>query len=206
MRGAALLVPALGGGSAGTLLLLTGPSPASALALLREPGAAGEPTALLVAAVASIAHVLALWLASTVLLTLAGRLPGLTGRACGAVVRCVAPPVVRRAVELVLGLGLAAGAVGASPAVADVPTPAATAVAAPADLDWPTPPTSRPPVLVAPGDTLWGPARQDLVATGTTAPTNAQIAREWPRWWSANRDVVGADPDLVLPGTWLSPP
>jgi nucleoid-associated protein YgaU len=36
--------------------------------------------------------------------------------------------------------------------------------------------------------------------------TNAQIAQAWPRWWSANRAAVGADPDLIHPGLSLTPP
>jgi nucleoid-associated protein YgaU len=51
---------------------------------------------------------------------------------------------------------------------------------------------TRPPdagrVVVA-GDTLWGIAGAD-----------------WPRWYAANRALVGPDPDLIRPGQRLAPP
>ena len=34
----------------------------------------------------------------------------------------------------------------------------------------------------------------------------AEIAREWPRWYAANRSVIGHDPDRLLPGQLLLPP
>lgn len=91
------------------------------------------------------------------------------------------------------------------------------------DLGWiPTAPAPRPgdlsvlgerpqvrkssseetPVIVRRGDTLWDIAARHL---GEGA-TDAQIARVWPRWWAANREVIGPDPDLILPGTRLVPP
>ena len=57
-------------------------------------------------------------------------------------------------------------------------------------------------VVVRRGDTLWHLAARSL---GPGAAT-AEIAAEWPRWWRANRDVIGADPDLLLPGTRLRAP
>ena len=93
--------------------------------------------------------------------------------------------------------------------------PAASPAAAWPDL---TPPTSQPvpnppstrwagteadgTVVVAPGDTLWEIAARYL---GPNA-TDEQIAAEWPRWWAANRDVIGPDPNLILPGQRLVPP
>jgi nucleoid-associated protein YgaU len=32
------------------------------------------------------------------------------------------------------------------------------------------------------------------------------VAASWPRWYAANRRVIGADPDLILPGQILRPP
>jgi hypothetical protein len=32
------------------------------------------------------------------------------------------------------------------------------------------------------------------------------VARTWPRWYAANRDAIGPDPDLLRPGTVLHPP
>jgi len=68
--------------------------------------------------------------------------------------------------------------------------------------------TPRPPdhagdeVVVQRGDTLWSIAARHLGA----GATDDEITREWPRWWSANRGVVGDDPDLIKPGQRLAPP
>lgn len=57
-------------------------------------------------------------------------------------------------------------------------------------------------VVVRPGDTLWGIAASGL---GPDAD-DAAVASEWPRWYAANRHVVGDDPDLIHPGDRLRPP
>jgi resuscitation-promoting factor RpfA len=57
-------------------------------------------------------------------------------------------------------------------------------------------------VVVRRGDSLWQIAARALSGDAT----DAEIATEWPRWYEANRDVVGDDPDLLLPGTVLRPP
>lgn len=57
-------------------------------------------------------------------------------------------------------------------------------------------------VVVRRGDSLWDIAARHL---GPQADA-AEVAREWPRWHQANRDLIGADPDLILPGQQLSPP
>lgn len=54
-------------------------------------------------------------------------------------------------------------------------------------------------VTVHRGDTLWGIAAAHL---GPHA-SEADIAREWPRWYAANRAVIGDDPDLILAGQVL---
>ena len=59
-----------------------------------------------------------------------------------------------------------------------------------------------PVVVVEPGDCLWRIAAEHL-PPGAGA---ARVAAEWPRWWAANRDVVGPDPDLILPGQHLRAP
>jgi nucleoid-associated protein YgaU len=61
-------------------------------------------------------------------------------------------------------------------------------------------------VVVQPGDSLWGLAEQALQERQQAAPTDSQVAAAWPAWWSANREAVGDDPDLLLPGTVLQPP
>lgn len=57
-------------------------------------------------------------------------------------------------------------------------------------------------VVVRRGDSLWVIAARHLPArTG-----HAAVARAWPRWYAANRDVVGSDPDLIRPGQRLRAP
>lgn len=60
----------------------------------------------------------------------------------------------------------------------------------------------RPGVVVRRGDTLWAIARQHL---GPGA-TDAEVAQDWPRWHRANQDVIGPDPDRLLPGMVLQAP
>ena len=69
-------------------------------------------------------------------------------------------------------------------------------------------PTPRPRacahdlVTVRRGDTLWSITRRHL---GREA-TDLEVAREWPRWYAANRAVVGDDPNAIRPGQLLRPP
>jgi hypothetical protein len=56
--------------------------------------------------------------------------------------------------------------------------------------------------VVRRGDALWDIAARRL---GPDA-TQADVAREWPRWYAANRTVIGADPNLIRPGERLQPP
>ncbi len=57
-------------------------------------------------------------------------------------------------------------------------------------------------VVVRRGDCLWTLAARHL---GPGA-SPARVAAQWPRWWQANRARIGADPDLLLPGTRLRVP
>jgi nucleoid-associated protein YgaU len=57
-------------------------------------------------------------------------------------------------------------------------------------------------VVVHTGDSLWAIAQREL----GTAATQRQVASAWPRWWSANRDVIGDDPDVIHPGDRLTAP
>ncbi len=63
-------------------------------------------------------------------------------------------------------------------------------------------PTDRTEVVVQRGDTLWGLVAAHL---GPDA-LDAEVAAAWPRWYAANRAVIGADPDLLLPGQVLQVP
>ena len=58
------------------------------------------------------------------------------------------------------------------------------------------------PVAVAPGDTLWGLARDSLPA----GSSDAEIDRWWRSIYAHNRAVVGPDPDLLRPGQRLRLP
>lgn len=57
-------------------------------------------------------------------------------------------------------------------------------------------------VTVRQGDTLWDIAARHL---GHQA-TDTDVAEEWPRWYAANRDLIGPDPDLIQPGQLLLAP
>jgi nucleoid-associated protein YgaU len=55
------------------------------------------------------------------------------------------------------------------------------------------------------GDTLWGIAKH-ILGGGGTQPTGAEIASGWKSIYAANPDVVGDDPNLILPGQVLKIP
>lgn len=57
-------------------------------------------------------------------------------------------------------------------------------------------------VTVAPGDTLWEIAARSLGPQASAPAVDA----EWRLWYAANREVIGADPHLLLPGTRLEAP
>jgi len=63
-------------------------------------------------------------------------------------------------------------------------------------------PAAGSTVVVQPGDSLWSIAAARL---GPGA-TDADIAAAWPAWHRANADAIGADPDLIQPGTALRAP
>lgn len=90
-----------------------------------------------------------------------------------------------------------------APAPPPVPPPTVAVPADPLLLDGRRAvPDERTLVTVRRGDTLWDLAARHL---GPQA-TDAEIAAEWPRWYAANREAVGDDPDLLLPGRQLQAP
>ncbi|MBD0293320.1 MAG: hypothetical protein ICV70_07075 [Jiangellaceae bacterium] len=155
------------------------------------------------------------WTVAAFVLTAGARVPGTVGRLAATVAARAVPAAARNAAAL--GLALAAGPVGAAPAAAvdawpeisshtmpGVGRPAlrqATPAQQPAPAEVTTPPPAST-VVVEPGDCLWRIAARAL----GPSPTNAEIAAAWPRWYAANRTVIGDDPDLILPGMVLHPP
>ncbi len=59
------------------------------------------------------------------------------------------------------------------------------------------------PVTVVAGDSLWSIAARGL---GGSPASDVDVALEWPRWYQANREIVGDNPDVLLPGQVLRPP
>ena len=62
--------------------------------------------------------------------------------------------------------------------------------------------SASPTVVVQPGDSLWRIAAAHLPAS---APTQ-RVAAAWPRWYAANRRVIGDDPGHITPGQLLAAP
>jgi nucleoid-associated protein YgaU len=179
----------------------------TAAALARD-GLAGTPfDAVLVAGCAVVLSGCAAWflLISTVTLAAATR---------GRVVRLPGcPDGVRRALLAACGLALAAAA---APATADStgglpPGPVDEHVLR--GLPYPdrpaVPPRSGPrpgatEVTVRAGDSLWAIARRSLPHGAPSS--DAVVDQRWRQIWRLNRDVVGADPDLIHPDTTLRLP
>jgi len=72
-------------------------------------------------------------------------------------------------------------------------------------LPLPDLPTSLPPrtvTVVQPGDSLWLLARSQLPIDAS----DALATRSVQRWYAANREIIGPDPDLIFPGTPLTQP
>ncbi len=57
-------------------------------------------------------------------------------------------------------------------------------------------------VTVTSGDSLWSIVARHL---GPNA-SNTEIRAEWPKWYERNKDRIGQDPDLIIPGTVLINP
>jgi nucleoid-associated protein YgaU len=124
---------------------------------------------------------------------------------------CLRPAVVRSLLVVLVGGTLVTPSLRASAeldpgwAVLDgLPVPGLPTGPAPAPAPAPAPERSPAPatVRVAPGDSLW------RITAGLLGPhvPDARVAAAWPLLRRANRDVLGRDPDLVLPGTVLRVP
>lgn len=118
--------------------------------------------------------------------------------------RFATPELFRRA--LFVGT---AGALALSPAQADrgsSPVHATSQEHSLEGLRLPDRPATAAPakrhIVVRSGDTLWAIAARSLPATAT----NSEIAVTCGRWYTANRAVIGTDPDLIRPNQHLTPP
>jgi hypothetical protein len=197
---------------------------------LGADGPAGElaATSLLTAVVGVAAWLCAAWLALLCVLDVLGNAPGRLGAAAERLRAVLTPRLVAR----LLYSGLAAtSALGiASPALAAGSTSTlGSAIASPAapctqdplpNLDRPAPPIpcvhpptgtatnlgAGAPYIVHAGDTLWSVAAAELAAAQRVRPTSSAIAARWPAWWQANRNEIGGDPALLLPGEHLTAP
>lgn len=122
-----------------------------------------DPAGLLGAVALQAAWVLALWLAAGTVLHLAAGLPGFAGRCASVLARAITPRLLRRTLDVCLGVGLVAVPAGPALAASATPTgsphPAVTQTlpAVPAPVLAPLPlvpdldrPAARPPALVTP--------------------------------------------------------
>ncbi|MFP3459395.1 hypothetical protein R5O87_00945 [Arthrobacter globiformis] len=64
------------------------------------------------------------------------------------------------------------------------------------------PANARGEVPVRAGESLWTIAAREL---GPSA-SELEVAARWPLWYQANLNVIGPDPNVLLPGQLLSPP
>jgi LysM repeat protein len=184
----------------------------SAWATVRASGdpATALPAAVVLVAAATFAAV-SLWLALCVSACLAeagsgGRWRPLTG---------LSPRAVRLLVGVVAGSALAAGTATAADRGGDAAGSPAESLAGlrlperttgevrhpPASGAVRNPPATGSEHVVEPGDTLWGIAAR-LLPSGS--PTD--VDRGWRTLYRANQRRVGADPDLIHPGTALRVP
>ncbi len=206
-------------------------SSSSALeALGWDAGAQATRQAVDVAAVAAltpVAWLLLGWLGAIAVVAGVAAGPGPGAATARRLLARIAPRLVRRAIAALAGASLTAG-VWAGPALADpsppqpapagssydwgppapsaapTPTPLATAERIPPAHDTDAPPIGAV-VTVRPGDSLWRIAARSLAAAGD-AVGDAAIAAAWPRWYDANRSLIGPDPGLIHPGQQLTAP
>jgi nucleoid-associated protein YgaU len=121
-----------------------------------------------------------------------------------------------RPIATVVAAILLVGVVRSSPSAAVVPPPVQRII-----IDQqpaPTAVTVRSPVsrvatlgstgsayMVVSGDTLWGIAR-DFLSQNGSHPDGGAVSVAWRTIYESNTDVVGADPNLILPGQVLTIP
>ncbi|MGD9957618.1 MAG: LysM peptidoglycan-binding domain-containing protein [Candidatus Nanopelagicales bacterium] len=153
-----------------------------------------------VVAVAALGALVLLAVLVRLLVRLVGATSSALGRARAAAASAGRAVGVRGLLAALAGTSTALGAAAAAHA-SPVPATSAPQPAAPAAS--PASPGAAPATyVVRPGDSLWAIAARHL---GPSA-SDAAIAAEWPRWYRANRAVIGDDPGLIHVGTRLAVP
>ena len=162
--------------------------------------------ALVLSAAGLTAWVVWAWGSLGLALTAASAVPGAVGGAAGRLLRVLLPAGARRSAALALGIGLgiAAPVLLHSPVVGTGHVILAGASTPGAVPDWPAEQAADSHVVVH-GDCLWDIAAAGLGTAGSPG-TNAAIAGAVQAWWSANAQVIGPNPDLILPGQVLRAP
>lgn len=148
----------------------------------------------------------AVWFAAAVAICFlaAAGLPAVSA-AAGSVRSRPRPLRSRRGVQAVVVLLALLVVLRSRPGGAEVPPPMVRLERISAVLS-PTPPEAATSYEVQKGDCLWRIARRTLSADSEAEPSSVEIGRFWRRIYEANRDVVGADPDLIHPGQRLQIP
>jgi nucleoid-associated protein YgaU len=202
-RGGAAAVPVVGA-------LALGSVTADTLAAATAPHAGFDA---LIAGVAALAGWLVLArLAAAAVAVAVAALPGAVGRTAAGAAEVLTPALLRGLVRMALGAAVVSGPVLSGPGAWADPVgdggglPVLDRVASIPRAPLPAPPTpvaaGPPDVVVRPGDCLWHIAERALPVDHTPA----DVARAWPRWYAANRTVIGPDPHLIRPGQRLRAP
>ncbi|MCW2538871.1 MAG: hypothetical protein JWN95_596 [Frankiales bacterium] len=168
----------------------------------------------------------AVWFGLGLLTTAIARLPGAVGAAGTSLLHKAYPKVVCRMLVGAAGVSIALTPLAAdarsfsdtadhgqsSSAVVVAGWPSDTSSPQPwSSIEWPTGGTStheppagqqEPALTVQRGDSLWSISKRSLGARAEPAA----VAAEWPRWYAANRDTIGADPNLIKAGMSLQMP
>lgn len=203
------------------------PAPGAVAASLRHPQNYVDRLGadqLVLAWLPFVAWAVLAWSAVGLVLTAAATLPGAIGRGCDELADRILPETLHRAATVALGISVVTA--GGIPAATSMTVTGGAPVdgtklalrvdwpagIAPFNPDWPSAPpaqhrrhapaSAETRIVVAPGDSLWRIAARWL---GPGA-TDAQIAQAWPRWYAANRQLIGPDPNLIRPGQRLVPP